>query len=173
MGPVGRVLRFLLGGYLFLLSVPYYLFPGRSVSFMGSAYSSDYASVSLALATTFGLFAFYLLVHRASVTYFRNLNRWLGAALANLPLIAIFSISVFFGLGFSQIAVLTYVGVAMLLAGWRKDQGCEVLSPANIVMGRHSHFACIVFSPIDWVEKKTRHSFRSGRANILRPQLKF
>ena len=128
------------------------------MNFIGNTYSSTYLTVLLALGVTLGFVAFYLLVHRASTTIFRNLNTWLGAALANIPPLAVFAMSALLGLGFAQIAVFTYVGIAMLLAAWRKDDGCEVLSPANAVLGTESHFACFVFSPIDWAEKKVNHA---------------
>jgi len=169
MGPIGRLLRLVLGAYLLLLGLPYYLFPGMSVSFLGNTYSSSYVTVVLASGVTLGFFAFYLVIHRASTTMLRNLNMWWGAALANIPPLGVFVISAFLGLGFAQIAVFTYVGVAMLMAGWRKDDGCEVLSPANAFLGKKSHFACIVFSPIDWAEKKAKQT----KTNSLAPQLGF
>ena len=168
MGPVGRILRILLGGYLLVLALPYYLFPGMRVTFLYSTYASSNATASLALGATLAFLAFYLVVHRASTTVLRNVNTWLGAALANIPPLAVFATSAFLGFGFAQIAVFTYLGVAMVLAGWKKDDGCEVLSPANVVFGKQSHFACIVFSPIDWAEKRTRHETDS-----LDPQLRF
>lgn len=171
MGPVGRVLRFLLGGYLLLLAVPYYLFPGLRVNFLGSTYSSNYSSVVLALTATLVFLVFYLLVHRASTTIWRNINPWLGAAIANLPPLSIFIISGIFGFGFLQITVFTYVGLSMVLAGWRKDDGCEVMSPANAVIGKQTHFACVVFSPIDWAERKSRGSSDHSSASSLEPQL--
>jgi hypothetical protein len=167
MGPVGRVLRILLGGYLTLIALPHYLFPGVKLTFLGSTYLSDYASVVLALTMTLGFLVFYLLLHRASTTYAKNLNEWLGASIANIPPLAVFVIAAFLGLGSMQIAVFTYVGLAMLLAGWRKDKGCEVMSPANALLGRPTHFACILFSPIDWVEKRTKSSSSRSKANSL------
>lgn len=173
MGPIGRVLRFILGGYLLLIAIPYYLFPGLQVSFLGSTYSSNYSSVVLALAATLTLLVFYLLVHRASTTIWRNINSWLGAAIANLPPLSIFIVSAILGFGFLEITVFTYVGLSMVLAGWRKDDGCEVMSPANAVMGKQTHFACVVFSPIDWAERKGRSSSDHSSAESLGPQLGF
>jgi len=151
------------------VALPYYLFPGVVVSFLGNTYSSSYVSVSLALGSTLAFFAFYLLLHRASTTFLRDINMWLGAAIANLPPLAVFVIAPSFGLGFLQIAVFTYVGLAMLMAGWRKDSGCEVMSPANAAFGKTTHFACIIFSPIDWAEEKSKRSSRWGNTTSLGP----
>ena len=169
MGPVGRISRFLFGGLLFLLAMPFYFSEGRVIKLFGSTYSSDYTSVIVTLVMTFGFLALYLIVHRATVSYFRNINKYVGAIIANAPPLAIFEISAVSGFGLGEIAVLTYVGVAMLLAGWRSDHGCEVLSPANAIFRRQTHFACIVFSPIDWAESKikTRLSSGMGTANFL------
>ncbi len=173
MGPIGRILRIFLGGYLIVLALPYYLYPNRVVSFLGSTYSSDYVGVLLACIATLGFLAFYLLVHRAATTHFQSLNKWVGAILANIPPLAVFVVSTVLGIGYSQIATFSYVGIAMLVAGWRRDQGCEVMSPTNVVLGNPTQFACLIFSPIDWVEKKARNSSGWSKTNALRPQFKF
>jgi hypothetical protein len=169
MGPIGRVLRFLLGGYLLLLALPYYFFVGVRVNFLGSTYFSNYSSVVLALTATIIFLIFYLLVHRASTTFLRDINPWLGAVIANIPPLTVFVISAFLDIGFLQITVFTYVGLSMVLAGWRKDEGCEVMSPANAVMRSTTHFACVIFSPIDWVERKSRDSSGSATSDSPGP----
>lgn len=172
MGVIGRISRFLLGGYLLLIGIPFYLAYDRTITFLGNTYYAvDYASILLAFGIVFVFLAFYLAVHRRAMTSWRNLNKWVGAALANAPPLAVFIISAAIGFGPPQIAVFTYVGAAMVLAGWRKDQGCEVMSPANAIVGRRTHFGCIVFSPIDWVEQKARSSFADHRMNLLEPRL--
>ena len=37
----------------------------------------------------------------------------------------------------------------------RADGGCEVMAIPSLIFGRYTHLACIVFSPIDWLERKT------------------
>ena len=44
--------------------------------------------------------------------------------------------------------------VVLVLAGLRSDAGCEVMAIPGLVLGRRTHLACIVFSPIDWLEEK-------------------
>lgn len=174
MGAAGRVSRFLIGGYLFLVGIPYYLSYGRTLTLLGNTYrAADYVSISLAVGIVFAFLAFYLVVHHLSKTSLRNLNKWIGAAVANAPPLAVFVVSALVGFSPPQIAVFTYVGAAMVLAGWKEDEGCEVMSPANAIVGKRTHFGCIVFSPIDWAEKKAR-SLSGGRImNSLRPRLEF
>ena len=154
MGVAGRTARFLLGGLLLLVALPFYFALGRTLHFLGSTYSSNYTSLAITLTIVFGFLAFYLLLHQAATTRLRGTNKWLGAVIANAPGVVFFVLSAATGFGSGEIAVLTYAGAAMFLAGWRKDQGCEVMSPANALLGSPTHFACIVFSPIDWAESK-------------------
>ena len=175
MGPIGRISRFLLGGFLLVLALPFYFSEGTVLEFLGSTYSSDYASISITLSIAFGFLALYLIIHRVSMSHFGNVNKWVGAIMANGPALAVFMISAAIGFGSGEIAVFSYVGVAMFLAGWREDQGCEVMSPANAIFRRQTHFACIVFSPIDWAESKVKERSRSSRtdgARFLGPQLR-
>ncbi|HKW04098.1 MAG TPA: hypothetical protein VJN71_02250 [Nitrososphaerales archaeon] len=173
MGPFGRVSRLLLGGFLLLLALPFYFSVGRVIELFGSTYSSDYASIFLTLSIAFGFLALYLVIHRVSMSYFRNINKYVGAIIANSPPLAVFIISAVSGFGSGVIAVFTYLGIAMLLAGWREDQGCEVMSPANAIFRRQTHFACIVFSPIDWAESKIKtRSKRMDKASFLGPQVR-
>ena len=86
MGPFGRAGRILLGGYLFVIALPYYLLPGVSFTFLGNTYFSTYTSVLLAFAITLGFLVFYLVFHYTFSKYAPNRNRWVGAALANIPL---------------------------------------------------------------------------------------
>ena len=167
MGMVGRMARFLLGGILLLVALPFYFASGRSLQFLMSTYSSDPASIAAAAALVFGFLALYLLVHRVATTYLKGINKWVGAVIANAPGVAFFIMSYYLGFGSGEIAVLTYAGAAMFLAGWRKDQGCEVMSPANAILGNPTHFACIVFSPSDWVEMKVHRSIPDGRTNYV------
>ena len=154
MGPFGRAGRILLGGYFLVIALPYYLLPGVSFTFLGNTYFSTYTSVLLAFATTLGFLVFYLVFHYTFSKYAPNLNRWVGAALANIPPLAVFIFSTAGAFHPGEIASFTYVGLALLLAGWSRDGGCEVMTPANLILGKPAHFACIIFSPIDWAERK-------------------
>ncbi len=50
-------------------------------------------------------------------------------------------------------AVALFAGVSLLLAAARGYAGCEVLAISNWVLRRDDQVGCIVFSPIDEVEK--------------------
>lgn len=158
MGPIGRAGRLLLGSYWLLVAVPFYLFPGISFDFLGNTYGSSYVSISLAIVSTLGFLVFYLLYHVIASKYFPNLNRWIGAAVANIVPFAVFIFSAAMRLPIGEIASFTYVGIALVLAGLRKDGGCEVMAPANAILGKPAHFACIIFSPIDWAEGKSNRA---------------
>lgn len=95
-----------------------------------------------------GIAVFYLALHLVIVRYFGQLNPWVGAALANVPVLALLVL----GDPVVQIGAGTYLGAALILAGVRADAGCEVMSIPGLLLRRHTHLACLVFSPIDWVE---------------------
>lgn len=156
MGPVGRAGRFLLGVYLLIVAVPYYLFPGVHLTFLGNTYFTDYPSLLIAIAITAGFLVFYLFFHYTASNYTPNLNRWVGAAIANVPPLAVFVVSPMLSFPPGEIASFTYVGAALLVAAWRKDGGCEVMAPANVILGKPAHFACIIFSPLDWAERRAK-----------------
>ncbi len=58
-----------------------------------------------------------------------------------------------FGGGGGQIATLTFIGASLLIAAVRGDGGCEVMSIPGVFGGR-PRLPCILFSPIDWLERR-------------------
>jgi len=143
--PIGRLLRLVIGTLLILLALPF-AFRSSAEVLLGA--------FSVLLAVT----VFYAGVHLLVSKVFRNLNRWLGAAIANIPVILVFIFGVsggpLFGSGEGQLAAIAYVGIALLIAGFRADPGCEVMSIPGLIFGHQTHLACITFSPIDWLEAK-------------------
>ena len=143
--PIGRLLRLAIGTLLILLALPF-AFRSSAEVLLGA--------FSVLLAVT----VFYAGVHLLVSKVFRNLNRWLGAAIANIPVILVFIFGVsggpLFGSGEGQLAAIAYVGIALLIAGFRADPGCEVMSIPGFIFGHQTHLACITFSPIDWLEAK-------------------
>lgn len=117
---------------------------------------------SIFTLTTLGLdvvlVVFYSAVHLAVSKYLPQINKWLGAVLALAPVVFLYVFGIgggyIFGEGEGQLAALTYLGVSLVLAGIRGDWGCEVMSIPNILLGKQTHLACIVFSPVDWLEGK-------------------
>ena len=143
--PIGRLLRLTIGVLLILLALRFTF--GSSAEILLGAFS-----VLLAVAV------FYAAVHYLVSRVLRNLNRWLGAAIANIPVILVFVFGIsggpLFGSGEGQLAAIVYVGISLLIAGIRADPGCEVMSIPGLIFGHQTHLACIAFSPIDWLEAK-------------------
>lgn len=135
--PIGRLLRLITGLVVLGVVAPAYL----------QIPTSWLAGV---IGVFVGIVVFYLALHVVIVRYFGKLNPWVGAALANLPVLALFV----FGSPVVQIGAGTYLGLALTLAGVRADPGCEVMSIPGFLLGRHTHLACLVFSPIDWIESR-------------------
>ncbi len=61
-----------------------------------------------------------------------------------------------FGNGEGELAAVTFLGVSLLIAALRADSGCEVMSIPAAVLGKHTELACLVFSPVDKLERKLR-----------------
>lgn len=136
--PVGRLMRF-----------------GFGIFFTAEVYDV-YTEVSLGGAliragVAVGLLLSYLLLHFVISRYVSSLNRWLGAFLAFAPVVIVF----LWGYGGpAATGALTFLGVSLVVAALRGDSGCEVMAIPAVFTGKHTHLACIFFSPIDWVEGK-------------------
>ena len=102
-----------------------------------------------------GLFAFYFIAHALIRRFAPNLNRWLGAIVANVPAVTL----MFSGIGVAQIGALTYVGISTLVDAVNGDAGCEVMALPGLLTGQRTHLACIAFSPIDWLEARVIERF--------------
>jgi len=102
--------------------------------------------VLVAVGGVAGLYAgLRLVMHRFGA----RVHRWLGAALAVLPLILMF----LFGGRLGEVAASAYVGFAFLLQTLRGDGGCEAMALPAAVFRRPTHLMGILFAPIDFVEK--------------------
>lgn len=147
--PVGRILRFLLGAYLVVLVWPFFR-DAESNRILG------------AVLVVVGLTVFYTAVHWLVSTYLTQLNRWLGAFLAVLPVLLVF----FLGGGLGQVGALAFLAVSLVLAAVRADAGCEVMSIPSLVFGKRTHLMCLLFSPLDWVEEKIVAALRPSTAGV-------
>jgi len=101
------------------------------------------------LTVVAGVTGFYVILHFVINRYLTNLHPWYGAVIAVAPVIVAFG----FGGPHGRLASVAYVGVSLLLQVLRRDGGCEVLSIPSVVLGTRTHLACILFAPIDLVEK--------------------
>ncbi len=59
-------------------------------------------------------------------------------------------------LWFASDAALVFYGTSMVLAALRGYAGCEVLAVSNWLLGRNDQVGCVVFSPIDRLERRRR-----------------
>lgn len=57
-------------------------------------------------------------------------------------------------LGFTSDATLYFYGGSMLLAAWRGLAGCEVLALSNWLLRRDDQVGCVIFAPIDHLERR-------------------
>ena len=145
--PVGRVLRILLGLVLIAYVAPvYFQVPVRVA--MGS------------LLLVLGLIGVYSLIHIVVSRRIVAFGSCLGAIVANGLLVALYFAGAsrlpILGHGRGQLAAVTFLGVALVVAGVRAAPGCELMAIPGIFFGKHTELACLIFSPLDKLERKLR-----------------
>ena len=146
--PVGRILRALLGVWLVFAVHAFY---------RGAGWDRILGAVLVVV----GLAALYVLIHWLVSSYLRKLNRWLGAFLAILPVLLVFVLGGTLG----QVGAASFLAISLLLAAIRADAGCEVMSIPSILLGRHTHLMCLLFSPLDWVEQRIVAALRPSTSS--------
>jgi len=65
-------------------------------------------------------------------------------------------------------AALLFYGVSMLLAAARGYAGCEVLAVSNWLLRRDDQVGCLVFSPIDQLERRAESTDAADRGRPRR-----
>lgn len=60
--------------------------------------------------------------------------------------------------------VVAFIGLSLILIAALRHPGCEVLAFPALILGRGTHLACVLFSPLDWIEGKVVTLFRSAAA---------
>jgi len=139
--PVGRILRLLLGIFFVTEVYPVY----RDVTWEGVIIRASFA---------IGLVLFYVLLHMIVVKYLLRVNRIIGAILAFGPFLTVF----FLGYGGpAATGALTFIATSLIMAAIKADSGCEVMSLPAIILGKHTHLACLLFSPIDFIESSLKN----------------
>ena len=107
-----------------------------------------------------GLIAVYSFIHLLVTCWFLGLRSWPAAVVANALLVAVYLVGgpsgLLLGRGEGELAAGALLGVSLLLAAVRGDAGCKLTSIPAALFGKRSQLACIVFSPIDWLERKLR-----------------
>jgi len=129
--PIGRALRILLGLVLIVYTVPvYFQVPVR-------------LTVEV-LLLMLGLIGVYSLIHVFVSRRIVAFGSCLGAVVA------------FLGHGKGQLAAATFLGISLVVAGVRAAPGCELMAIPGLLFGKHTELACIIFSPLDRLERKLR-----------------
>jgi len=145
--PVGRALRILLGLVLMVYVAPvYFQVPVR-------------LSVRV-LLLMLGLTGIYSLIHDVISRRIVAFGPCLGAVVAVGLLVALFIASVpgspILGHGEGELAAVTFLGISLVVAGVRAAPGCELMAIPGLLFGKHTELACVIFSPLDRLERKLR-----------------
>jgi len=145
--PVGRALRILLGLALMVYVAPvYFQVPARVA--MGS------------LLLVLGLIGVYSLIHVLVSRRIVAFGSCLGAVVAFGLLVTLYiagaSVLPILGHGKSQLAAATFLGISLVVAGVSAAPGCELMAIPGVFFGKHTELACLIFSPLDRLERKWR-----------------
>jgi hypothetical protein len=146
--PVGRVLRVLLGLVLIVYVTPvYFRVPARVV--VGS------------LLLILGLIAIYTLIdivaaRRIIIAFSPRLATVAAHGLLVVLYVAGASRLRILGHGRGQLAVVTFLAISLVVAGVRALSGCELMAIPGIFFRKDTELACLVFSPLDKLERKLR-----------------
>jgi len=145
--PVGRVLRIVLGFALMVYVAPvYFQVPVRVA--MGS------------LLLVLGLIGVYSLIHIVVSRRIVDFGSCLGAVVAFGLLVTLYiagaSVLPILGHGKGQLAAATFLGISLLVAGVCAAPGCELMAIPGVFFGKHTELACLIFSPLDKLERKWR-----------------
>jgi len=148
---VGRALRILLGLVLMVYVAPvYFRVPVRVAA----------GSFLLML----GLIGVYSLIHIVVSRRIIAFGPCLGAAVAAGLLVTLYVAGAsglpILGHGKGQLAAATFLGLSLVVAGLRAAPGCEVMAIPGLLFGKHTELACLIFSPLDRLERKLRSKRR-------------
>jgi hypothetical protein len=58
----------------------------------------------------------------------------------------------------NEVAIWSFFGVSMLVAALRGYAGCEVLAIPNAITGRTDQIGCVLYTPIDAAEARSKRS---------------
>jgi hypothetical protein len=149
--PVGRALRILLGLALIAYVAPvYFQIPARIA--VG------------AWLLVLGLIGVYSLINIVVSRRMITFGPCFGAIVANGFLVALYFAGAsrlpILGHGRGQLAAVTFLGVSLVVAGVCAAPGCELMAITGVFFGKHTELGCIIFSPLDKLERKLRSKRR-------------
>jgi hypothetical protein len=146
--PAGRALRVLLGLALIAYVAPvYFRVPARV------------AVESLLLILV--LIGVYSLIH---IVVARRIIIAFSPRLATVAvhglLVALYVAGAFrlpiFGYGVGQLAAVAFLAISLVVAGVRALPGCELMAIPGVFLRKDTELACLIFSPLDSLERKLR-----------------
>ena len=153
--PVGRVLRILLGLVLMVYVTPVYFQVPLRISMR-------------VLLLMLGLVGVYSLIHIVVSRRLILFGPCFGSVVVLGLLVALCVASVpgspILGRGVGELAAVTFLGVSLVVAGVRAAPGCELMAIPGLLFGKHTELACLIFSPLDKLERK----LRSKRGSVER-----
>jgi len=107
-----------------------------------------------------GLIGVYSLIHFFMSRRIIGFGPRLGAFAAVGLLVALCVLSwpavAMLGRGQGELAAVTFLGISLLIAGWRAAPGCELMAIPDLLFGKHTDMPCLIFSPLDWLERRLR-----------------
>ena len=144
---VGRVLRLLLGLVLIVYVTPvYFQVPVR-------------VAVRV-LLLTLGLLGTYSVIHilisRRIIAFGPRVGAIIAIGLLVTLYIAGASVLPILGHGKGQLAAATFLGISLVVADVCAAPGCELMAIPGVFFGKHTELACLIFSPLDKLERKLR-----------------
>ena len=111
-----------------------------------------------------GLIGVYSLIHIVVSRRIIAFGPCLGAAVAAGLLVTLYVAGAsglpILGHGKGQLAAATFLGISLVVAGLRAAPGCEVMAIPGLLFGKHTELACLIFSPLDRLERKLRSKRR-------------
>ena len=144
---MARALRILLGLALMVYVAPVYFQVPARVS-VGS------------LLLIVGLIGIYSVLHMAVSQRIVPSGSGLAAIVANGLLVVLYFIGAtglpIVGGGKGALAAVTFLGISLVVAGVRAAPGCEVMAIPGLLFGKHTDLGCLIFSPLDRLERKLR-----------------
>ncbi len=146
--PVGRALRILIGLLLMIYVTPVYFRVPLRIS----------ESVLLLILALIGAYSLiHMLISRRIIGFGPRLGAFVAIGL--LVVLCVFSwpALAILGRGEGELAAVTVLGISLLISGWRGTPGCELMAIPDLLFGKHADMPCLIFSPVDWLERKLRH----------------
>jgi hypothetical protein len=107
-----------------------------------------------------GLIAVYSLIQIVLSRRIVAFGPCLGAVVAMGLLVALYVAGAsglpILGRGKGQLAAITFLGISLVVAGVRAAPGCELMAIPGALFGKQTELGCLLFSPLDRLERKLR-----------------